>query len=324
MKRIAVVGATGTVGSAVATAFEARGDEVVRLSRSSHPSIDLSDEDTIETCLAALAPLDAIVCAAGDARFGPLPSSPDSVFELGLTGKLMGQVRLTRLGLRHLVPGGAIVLTSGLLAYRFGQGTAPVSMVNAAVETFVRAAALDLDGHRLLAVSPPMLQETAVKMGRRVGPWAAPASLVAEAYLAAVDGSDSGEICFVEGHAPSRDARPLPATGHLFLRARDARAAAARLTAVGVREIAIRDGFAVLELRGGTHIVVRDAPDAAVIEAPFDLMYDDLDATWSRFQEQGFDVTAIETGRIHRSFYATAPEGFRVQVLDSHVGDRFV
>ncbi|MEO0601760.1 MAG: VOC family protein [Myxococcota bacterium] len=118
------------------------------------------------------------------------------------------------------------------------------------------------------------------------------------------------------------DDRPLAATGHLVLTTAKAAEAAKRLVAVGVREIMIRDHLAVLELRGGTHIVVREGAGPA--DAPFDLMYDDLDAMHTRFAEQGFEVTAIERGRIHRSFYAVAPEGFRIQVLDSHVGARRV
>ncbi|MEM6926325.1 MAG: VOC family protein [Myxococcota bacterium] len=118
------------------------------------------------------------------------------------------------------------------------------------------------------------------------------------------------------------DERPLAATGHLILTTAKAADAAKRLVAVGVREIMIRGSFAVLELRGGTHIVVREGDGPS--DAPFDLMYDDLDATHRRFAEQGFEVTPIERGRVHRSFYAVAPEGFRLQVLDSHVGARSV
>ena len=122
------------------------------------------------------------------------------------------------------------------------------------------------------------------------------------------------------------DARPLAATGHLFLRAHGARAAAERLVAVGVRKIVLKDSFAVLELRGGTHIVVREAEAEAEGEsdAPFDLMYDDLDAAHAMFRDQGFAVTDIQDGRIHRSFHATAPEQYRIQVLDSHAGARVV
>ncbi|MEO1338639.1 MAG: VOC family protein [Myxococcota bacterium] len=118
------------------------------------------------------------------------------------------------------------------------------------------------------------------------------------------------------------DKRPLAATGHLFLNARDAGAAARRLVAVGVRKIVLRDDFAVLELRGGTHIVVRERKDDQPTEASFDLMYADLDAAHALFRAEGFEVTEIQNGKIHRSFYATAPEAYRIQVLDSHAGDR--
>ena len=121
-----------------------------------------------------------------------------------------------------------------------------------------------------------------------------------------------------------KDERPLAATGHIMLRAKGARAAAERLVSIGVRSIVIRDDFAVLELRGGTHIVVREAEAEGVADAPFDLMYDDLDAAHASFTEHGFSVSAIESGRVHRNFYATAPEQYRIQVLDSHAGDRVV
>ena len=121
------------------------------------------------------------------------------------------------------------------------------------------------------------------------------------------------------------DKRPLAATGHLMLRATGARAAAERLVEVGVRQIMIRDGFAVLELRGGTHIVVQEARAEGMTDAPFDLMYDDLDAAHASFREQGFSVSEIrDSGRVHRSFQAVAPEQYRIRVLDSHVGNRVV
>lgn len=120
------------------------------------------------------------------------------------------------------------------------------------------------------------------------------------------------------------DVRPEAATGHLFLKASDVRKASERLESVGVRAIVRKDQIAILELRGGTHIVVRPLEDESLHEAPFDLMFDDIDAAHTRFGEAGFEVTGIEDGRIHRSFQATAPERFRVQVLDSHAGKRAV
>ena len=120
------------------------------------------------------------------------------------------------------------------------------------------------------------------------------------------------------------DTRALAATGHLFLRACGVRAAAERLISVGVRKIGMKDSIAVLELRGGAHIVVRESESAEFGDAPFDLMYDDIEAAHPLFREQGFTVSDIEDGRMHRSFYATAPEHYRIQVLDSHAGSRSV
>ncbi|MEL6188183.1 MAG: VOC family protein [Myxococcota bacterium] len=121
------------------------------------------------------------------------------------------------------------------------------------------------------------------------------------------------------------DRRPAAAAGHLFLTIpEDVASASRRLVAVGVRPIAVQDAFAVLELRGGSHIVVRAGDVPRPAPAPFDLMYDDIEAARSTFIEEGFEVTPIQDGRIHRSFRAIAPEGFEIQVVDSHAGDRTV
>lgn len=98
--------------------------------------------------------------------------------------------------------------------------------------------------------------------------------------------------------------------------------AARRLESVGVRIILAKEDFAVLELRGGTHIVLRDAEGPETQEAVFDLMYDDIDAAYDLFREGGFDVTELSRGSIHDSFKATAPERFRVRVNSSHASDQ--
>ena len=120
----------------------------------------------------------------------------------------------------------------------------------------------------------------------------------------------------------SEETRPDPAAGHLFLRAKGVEAASKRLVEVGVRAIVRKERFAVLELRGGTHIVGRELDAGGTYEAPFDLMYEDIEAAHERFAAAGFDVTEIAEGRIHRSFTATAPESFVIEVNDSHAGRR--
>ncbi|MBX2799583.1 MAG: short chain dehydrogenase [Myxococcales bacterium] len=205
MKQIALIGATGTIGRALAAHLEARGDEVIRLSRGSSPSIDLEDAPSVRAGLAALGRIDAVVCVAGRASFGAVPDLSDEALELGIRSKLRGQIDLVRWAPEHLRPGGAIVLTSGMLAHRPGPGTAPVSMVNAAIEAFARAAALDLSAHRVEVVCPPLIQETALAMGRSEIP-APPAADVAQTYARAIDGHTTGTTYFVPGFGPGRDA----------------------------------------------------------------------------------------------------------------------
>ncbi|MEM7179476.1 MAG: short chain dehydrogenase [Spirochaetota bacterium] len=324
MKRIVLIGATGTIGRAVNEAFKAKGHEVNPFSRSTSPAIDLMNSDSIEQAFVQTGPVDAIVCTTGGAHFGSLQTSPEETFKLGLENKLMGQIRLARIGLKYLKPNGVIVLTSGLLAHYPGPGTSPVAMANAALETFVRAASLEFNDHRIVAVSPPMVKETAIALGKNIES-ATPATDVASAYIVAVEGSDSGKTYFVNGHSPkASDMRPLAATGHLFLQTKNAGSAAKRLVSVGVRTIMIREDFAVLELRGGTHIVVRENTEEGTSDASFDLMYDDIAIAHELYRNHGFEVTAIKEGKIHNSFYAIAPEGFRIQVLDSHAGTRTV
>jgi NAD(P)-dependent dehydrogenase (short-subunit alcohol dehydrogenase family) len=67
-------------------------------------------------------------------------------------------------------------------------------MVNAGLEGFVRAAALEMPrGIRINAVTPPWVKETMVKFGMDPTPGLASAE-VAKAYVAAVEGSQQGQI----------------------------------------------------------------------------------------------------------------------------------
>ncbi len=121
-----------------------------------------------------------------------------------------------------------------------------------------------------------------------------------------------------------RDERPSAAVGHVALRVSDVPAAVRRLTAVGLRPLMTRAQLAIIELRGGTHIVVQPLADAAPGEAGFDLMYDDLARARARFEAAGFQTSTPRRGFVHSSFEATAPERFTLKVVDSHAGARVV
>ncbi|HEY3451926.1 MAG TPA: short chain dehydrogenase [Myxococcales bacterium] len=191
--KIVVVGATGTVGSAVVKALSAR-HEVVGVTRHSDPAVDLLDAASARALLERIAGVDAVVCCAGSARFKPLAALTDEDFAASLADKLMGQVNLARAALARLRDGGSITLTSGVLAIRPMPGSAAISLVNAGLEGFVRAAALEAPRRiRVNVVSPPWVKETLAAMGLDVASGLAAAD-VAKAYVDAVEGSQNGAV----------------------------------------------------------------------------------------------------------------------------------
>jgi len=192
--RILVVGATGTIGRAVMAALSA-GNEIVPVSRQSTAiRVDLADAASIRDMYCSAGRLDAVVCAAGQAKFAPLAQLSDADFRFCLDNKLMGQVNLVRFGLEHIADRGSFTLTTGILARSPMPGSAAISLVNAGVEGFVRAAALEAPrGIRVNAVSPPWVSETlqALKMDPTRG---LPAAVVARSYVQSVTGTDTGSI----------------------------------------------------------------------------------------------------------------------------------
>jgi NAD(P)-dependent dehydrogenase (short-subunit alcohol dehydrogenase family) len=186
--KIIVVGSTGTIGAAVVRELAAR-HEVIGVSRKTSPRVDLGDAASIRALFETVGGVDAVVCCAGSAVFKPLAQLTDQDFAASLADKLMGQVRLTREALARVRDGGSITLTSGVLAQKPSPGGAAYSLVNAAVEAFARAAALEAPrGIRVNVVSPPWVQETLIQLKMPPDPTSLPAAAVAKAYRAAIEG----------------------------------------------------------------------------------------------------------------------------------------
>jgi len=192
--KIILIGAAGTIGSAVDRLLS-ENHEVLRASRKgSDLSVDMTSPESIRAMYTRAGRFDALVCAAGQARFGPLAELSDDDFAFCLANKLMGQVNLVRIGKPYIADRGSFTLTSGILAQHPLAGSAAISLVNAGVEGFVRAAALEMDrGIRVNVVSPPWVRETLEKMGRDPLP-GMPAAHVARAYRESVEGAESGKV----------------------------------------------------------------------------------------------------------------------------------
>ncbi len=192
--KVIVIGATGTIGRAVVQAISDR-HEVIPVSFSkSMIKVDIADRTSIAKMFETTGRVDAVISAAGLAKFGPMVSLTDADFALGLSNKLMGQVNLVRVGIEHIDDNGSITLTSGILSRKPMKGSTAISLVNSALEGFGRAAALEMPrGIRINVISPNWVIDTlkAFNMDPAIG---TPVEVVARAYAQALEGSMNGAV----------------------------------------------------------------------------------------------------------------------------------
>src|SRR2546422_8423 len=122
--RILLIGATGTIGKAIAAALGGR-HEVLIASRQQAPlRVDIADPASIRSLYAKVGKVGAVISTAGQARFKPFDELSDADFRFSVDNKLMGQVNLVRYGLASVVDGGSITITSGVLAQQPSRGSA--------------------------------------------------------------------------------------------------------------------------------------------------------------------------------------------------------
>ena len=117
------------------------------------------------------------------------------------------------------------------------------------------------------------------------------------------------------------ESRPPVWVGHIGMYTKRVRESCTFMEKIGMRLITCNDDFALLELRGGTHLGLTTDKNSTLLSGTFDLMVDDLDATYKHFKEIGLEPRDIERGRIHDSFEMTEPGGNVILFNSSHVGD---
>ncbi|NEE04411.1 short chain dehydrogenase [Phytoactinopolyspora halotolerans] len=190
--RVIVIGATGTIGTAVVSALERRRHDVIRASRRGRVWVDLADHASIDALFESVGNVDAVVCCAASGRLTPLEHPHDDAFTVGLRDKLLGQVHLVRRALKRVNDRGSITLTSGAFDHPM-PGSSFAALTNSGLEGFVWAAAAEMPrGVRLNVVSPGWVRETLQAMGED-GSRGIPAVEVARSYEAAVEGTVNGQ-----------------------------------------------------------------------------------------------------------------------------------
>jgi NAD(P)-dependent dehydrogenase (short-subunit alcohol dehydrogenase family) len=193
--KVLLVGASGTLGRAVHAELALR-HQVLGASRSGKLKVDITDSTSIRRLFKKIGKVDAIVCTAGKVHFGALAEMTEELYAIGLRDKLMGQVNLALIGRDYLSDGGSITLVTGILAEQPIRSGSSASMVNGAIEAFVRAAAIELPrGLRINAVSPNVFVESMPGYAPYFrGFEAIPVARAALAFSRSVEGAQSGQI----------------------------------------------------------------------------------------------------------------------------------
>ncbi|MCZ6641825.1 MAG: VOC family protein [Gammaproteobacteria bacterium] len=118
--------------------------------------------------------------------------------------------------------------------------------------------------------------------------------------------------------------RPPIWVGHVVLRVADVEASKAFFVKLGMRALEPDASVGILELRGGTHLVIlpTDQPVAQDAQSSFDLMVEDIEATHASYLEIGIDPSPMTTSNVHTSFEIREPGGHLITVNSTHVSDQ--
>jgi NAD(P)-dependent dehydrogenase (short-subunit alcohol dehydrogenase family) len=194
--RILLVGATGTLGTAVAKALGDRGHHVITVGRTGGDiRADVTDPDQTARVFAQVGDLDAVASAAGDVPYKRIVDMTPEDYLSAYHGKVAAQIEMVRQGTSRIAERGSFTLIAGVLSQEPIITGSAASMANGAIEAFVRAAAIEITPQRINAVSPTVFAESMAEYGDFF-PGITPVGLevVARAYVRSIEGSETGEI----------------------------------------------------------------------------------------------------------------------------------
>jgi len=159
--KIIIVGATGTMGKHLTSAFEKEHEVIKAASAGGDILVDITSTKSIENMFKQVGVFDALISTAGPTYVGPWKKMTDTEFRKGVDGKMMGQINLVLIGQHYINHKGSFTLITGALSHDPQKNFANASAANGAVEGFVRAAAIELEnGIRINAVSPTVIENS--------------------------------------------------------------------------------------------------------------------------------------------------------------------
>ena len=194
--KILVIGGNGTIGEKVSERLAQKHEVLVAGRNSGDVTVDFSDSASIKTMFESVGQLDAIVAIAGDAKWDKLDNLSEDDFYIGIKSKMMGQVNVVRIGKDYLNSGGSITLSTGILADDPVDMTTSAAMVNGAINSFVKAVALELeDGKRINVVCSDLVEDSFEKYKDYFpGNTPVPMHKIVDGYVKSIEGKITGRI----------------------------------------------------------------------------------------------------------------------------------
>jgi len=173
-KRVVILGGTSGIGLATATLAAEQGAEVIVVSSNpvsvkralgtlpdtAHGDVaDLTDAAAVSEAFDRIGEFDHLVFTAGE----PLTLLNVDTMDLDAARqafqlRYFGALGAVSVAVRHLRPGGSVVLTSGSATDRPGAGWSVAASICGAVDSLVRALAVELAPLRVNAVKPGVVK----------------------------------------------------------------------------------------------------------------------------------------------------------------------
>ena len=173
-KRVVILGGSSGIGLAVAEQAASQGAKIVIASSNAErvqtavgvfggnaqgQTLDLTDEQAVQTLFTKLGAFDHLVFTAGDSLHLHDLASTDlkqarRAFEL----RYWAALAAVKYGSKNILEGGSIVLTTGVAGQRPQKGWAVAASVCGTIEALTRALALELAPIRVNAVSPGVVR----------------------------------------------------------------------------------------------------------------------------------------------------------------------
>lgn len=189
--KVVLIGATGTIGKAVTEILKDH-DVITVGFRGGDYQADIENRASLVALFEKIGEVDAVISTTGMVAFAPFDDLTFEQIQASVNSKLLGNINLFQVARDYVREGGSITLSSGVLAQQPMVSGAAASLVNAALDSFVKAAALELgDRLRVNTVSPHFVKETMELMGMDSSSGISAAD-TAKAYRHAISTRESG------------------------------------------------------------------------------------------------------------------------------------